>query len=237
MLKGSISWTDQTRRQVSRCALVLLQYTTSNVVTVHSGLTALSILGAIDKQRNLTDVGRKMAALPVDPKFSRAILASEDLGCSQEVIDIVSMLSASSRLFFGVPNNGSDSVGAREKFKHPSGDHCTILNAFRAYQEVVASATGGEAGSWCAVNSLNERALSEAMEIRRQLRGICERIGINTNLSCAGQEQPILRSLVLGLIQNTAFIQSKGVYKQVMGPSVSRASSWVSRIRSWVIRL
>jgi HrpA-like RNA helicase len=194
------------------------------MVKVHSGLTALSILGAIDRHQNLTDAGKKMAALPVDPKFSRAILASEDLGCSKEVIDIVSMLSASSRLFFNVPNNESDAVGARDKFKRPSGDHCTILNAFRAYQEVVSSATSGEARSWCAANSLNERALSEAMEIRHQLRGICKGIGIDANLSCGGQEQPILRSLVLGLIQNTAFIQSNGVYKQVMGPSVSHIS-------------
>ena len=207
------------------------------MVVVHSGLTTLSILGAIDKHQNLTDSGRKMAALPVDPKFSRAILASGKLGCSQEVIDIVSMLSASSRLFIGVSSNESNAVRARDKFKHPSGDHCTILNAFRAYQEVVSSANSGEATSWCAANSLNERALSEAMEIRHQLKEICERIGINTSLSCGGQEQPILRSLVLGLIQNTAFVQSNGIYKQVMGPSVSHASSWVRWNHSRATRL
>ena len=201
-----------------------------NMITVHSGLTTLSILGAIDKHQNLTDAGRRMAALPVGPKFSRAILASGSLGCSKEVIDIVSMLSTSSRLFFSVPNNESNTVGARDKFKHHSGDHCTILNAFRAYQEVVSTATGREVKSWCAVNFLNERALSEAMEIRRQLRRICERIGINTDLSCGDQEQPILRSLVLGLIQNTAFLQSNGVYKQVMGPSVSHTLGWAAGI-------
>lgn len=204
---------------------------------MHSGLTTLSILGAIDKRQYLTDAGKKMAALPVDPKLSRAILVSENLGCSKEIIDIVSMLSASSRLFLGAPNGDSNMVGAREKFKHPSGDHCTILNAFRAYQEVVSSATSGETRSWCGANSLNERALSEAMEIRRQLMGICERIGINADISCGSQEQPILRSLVVGLIQNTAFVQSNGIYKQVMGPSVSHASSWVSWNHSWVIRL
>lgn len=209
----------------------------SNTVAVHSGLTTLSILGAIDKHQNLTDAGRKMAVLPVDPKFSRAILASGEIGCSNEVIDIVSVLSASSRLFLGALNNESDAIEVWDKFKHPSGDHYTILNAFRAYQEVVSSATSGEARSWCAENSLNERTLSEAMEIRHQLREICPRIGINADLSCNGQEQPILRSLVLGLIQNTAFIQSNGVYKQVMGPSVSHASTWVGWNRSRVTRL
>lgn len=162
-----------------------------------------------------------MAALPVDPKFSRAILASGELGCSKEVIDIVSVLSVSSRLFIGAPSNDSDAVGAQEKFKHPSGDHCTILNAFRAYQELLSSASSGGAKAWCAANSLNERALSEGMEIRHQLRGICKRIGIDTDLSCGSQVQSILRCLVLGLVQNTAFVQPNGLYKQVMGPSVS----------------
>lgn len=184
---------------------------------MHSGLTSLSILGAIDKHQNLTDAGRKMAALPVDPKFSRAILASRDLGCSQEVIDIVSVLSVSSKLF---TSNDADAVGARDKFRHPSGDHCTILNAFRAYQEA-SSATGAGVRPWCAANSLNERSLSEAMEVRRQLRQICRRVGIDVDLSCGDQVQVVLRCLALGLVQNTAFIQPNGLYKQVMGSSVS----------------
>jgi len=204
---------------------------------VHSGLTTLSILGAIDKHQNLTDVGRKMAVLPVDPRFSRMILASEELGCSQEVVDIVSVLSASSRLFSGISNDNSSAAGAREKLSHPSGDHYTILNAFRAYQEVISSSTSGEAKAWCARNFLNERALSEAMEIQHQLMGICKWIGINAALSCGGQVQPILRCLVLGLVQNAAFIQPTGLYKQVMGPSVSCAFGRVGWKCSWVSRL
>lgn len=182
----------------------------------------MSILGAIDKHQNLTDLGRKMAVFPLDPKFSRTILASRELGCSKEVVDLVSVLSASSRLFLGVPNDDSGSVGSQEKFKHPSGDHYTTLNAFRAYQEV-ASSGSGEAKTWCARNFLNERTLAEAMEIRCQLKGICKRIGIDADLSCGGQVQPILHCLILGLVQNTAFIQPGGLYKQVMGPSVSYA--------------
>lgn len=177
-----------------------------------------------------------MAVLPLEPKYSRTILASGELGCSREVIDLVSVLSASSRLFLDVPNDDSSMVWPRDKFEHPSGDHYTILNAFRAYHEVISSGTGGEAKAWCAKNFLNERALSEAMEIRRQLTGICKRIGIDANLSCGGQVQPVLRCLILGLIRNTAFIQPNGLYKQLMGPSVSYTSSWTSWTCSWVIR-
>ena len=217
----SISWIDQTRTQVNQSVFIFYVMTTSDSVTVHSGLTTLSILGAIDKHKNLTDVGRKMAVLPLDPKFSRAVLASGELRCSKEVVDLVSMLSTSSRLFLGIPSDDPSSVGPRENFKDPSGDHCTILNAFRAYQEVSSLGNSGETKTWCARNFLSERALSEAMEIRRQLKGICKRVGVDTDLSCGGQVQPILRCLVLGLAQNAAFIQPNGLYKQVMGSSVS----------------
>jgi len=226
---GSISWINQTKRQVSQPALVSCgRRLLTGLHTVHSGLTTLSILGAIDKHRNLTDAGRKMAVFPLEPKFSRTILASGEFGCSKEVIDLVSVLSASSKLFLDVPNDDSSAVWPRDKFEHPSGDHCTILNAFRAYQEVISSGTGGEAKTWCARNFLNERALSEAMEIRHQLRGICKRTGVDANISCGGQVQPILRCLLLGLVQNTAFIQPNGLYKQLMGPSVSCMPSWPS---------
>lgn len=233
-----VEFMDQPDEEAGQSVSVdLLWYTTFDVATVHSGLTTLSILGAIDKHQNLTDVGRKMAVLPVDPRFSRMIVASEEQGCSQEVVDLVSALSASSRLFLGVSSRDSGAVGAWDKWKHPSGDHCTVLNVFRAYQEVVSSATSGEAKGWCGRNFLNERALSEAMEIRHQLKGICRQIGINADLSCGGQTQTILRCLVLGLVQNTAFIQPNGLYKQVMGPLVSCVFGHASWKFSQVSRL
>lgn len=41
-------------------------------------------------------VGRHLAELPVDPRLGRALLASGELGCSEEVATIVAMLSVQS---------------------------------------------------------------------------------------------------------------------------------------------
>jgi ATP-dependent helicase HrpB len=41
-------------------------------------------LGALDSDRHLTDEGRKMAALPLEPRFSRLMLAGHEHGCVAE---------------------------------------------------------------------------------------------------------------------------------------------------------
>jgi ATP-dependent RNA helicase DHX33 len=178
------------------------------------------MLGAIDKNKRLTKLGRDMASLPIEPKHSRVVIASHEFGCSSEVLDIVSVISASSSLFIDVVDHREDALEARIKFRHSSGDHLTILSVMRAYQDVSSSEDKSGRKAWCRKHFINERTLLEAMEIRNQLRETCRRVGIDWRTTCSSDEQPILKSLVRGLIHNTAFLQPDGGYKQLMGPSV-----------------
>jgi HrpA-like RNA helicase len=56
-------------------------------------LTALPGLVLLP-QGLLTKLGRKMAEFPLDPPVSKMLIASVDLGCSEEVLTIIGMLSA-----------------------------------------------------------------------------------------------------------------------------------------------
>ena len=52
---------------------------------IDGALRQLNLLGAIEMTDNaveLTEIGKKMAAFPIDPKFTKAILAAKDLGCT-----------------------------------------------------------------------------------------------------------------------------------------------------------
>jgi len=40
----------------------------------------------------LTKLGRKMAEFPLEPPLSKMLIASVDLGCSDEVLTIIAML-------------------------------------------------------------------------------------------------------------------------------------------------
>lgn len=161
-----------------------------------------------------------MAFFPLEPYLARVVLAARENGCMRDVLDVVSVLSSSSKVFYDSSEQREAALEARRKFRHPSGDHLTILNVVRSYDEMCKSETNAGRKHWCQKSYLNHRCLTEAMAIRTQLRDVCERMKIDWSASCGDNEQPILRSLVRGLVQNSAFLQPDGSYKQVMGPSV-----------------
>lgn len=188
-------------------------------LTVGSALRALLLLGALDEKSQLTDLGRSMAFFPLEPQYAAVILASVDNNCTSEVLSIVSILSSSSPLFPDSSSQREAAADARAKFRHLSGDHLSMLNVWSAY-EIIALEGKGARKEWCKKNHVNERALSEAKNIRDQLVQVCVRTGVDYKVSCGQDDAPILKSLVRGLVQNVALLQPDGSYKQLMGPKV-----------------
>src|SRR5690606_36548615 len=60
---------------------------------IADGYHLLQELGAIDEQNQLTEVGRTLSRLPVDPRLARMILAAKDQQCLNEMLIIASALS------------------------------------------------------------------------------------------------------------------------------------------------
>lgn len=60
--------------------------------TMISALEQLYNLGALDDEGMLTKLGRKMAEFPMDPPMSKVLIASVDLGCSDEILTVLAML-------------------------------------------------------------------------------------------------------------------------------------------------
>ncbi|KAF8879493.1 P-loop containing nucleoside triphosphate hydrolase protein [Infundibulicybe gibba] len=177
-----------------------------SLASIASALKTLYLLGALNTKGELTDLGRSMAAFPLEPSFARIVIASKDYNCTLEALDIVSQRDSA--------------LEARRKFRHGSGDHLTILNAVRAYQDIAASERKSARRAWCRQHFLNERTFAEAMDIRDQLRQTCVRVGIDWKASCGEAEEPVLRCLAHGLAQNSALLQPNGSYKQAIGHSV-----------------
>ncbi|MBF0604220.1 MAG: ATP-dependent RNA helicase HrpA [Nitrospirae bacterium] len=60
---------------------------------VQEGWRLLAELDAVDTQGNLTEVGKKLARLPVDPRIGRMILAAPQHQCLDEILIIAAALS------------------------------------------------------------------------------------------------------------------------------------------------
>ena len=69
-----------------------------------SAVRQLRLLGAVSEPDNkLTELGRKMAGFPLQPRLTAAILAGAELGCAEEVLTIIALVNGES--IFNTPVN------------------------------------------------------------------------------------------------------------------------------------
>lgn len=61
--------------------------------TMLTALESLYALSALDDEGLLTRLGRKMADFPMEPQTAKMLISSIELGCSEEILSIVAMLS------------------------------------------------------------------------------------------------------------------------------------------------
>src|SRR5258708_31381952 len=99
---------------------------------------------AFDSTFSIPATGIRIATLPLDPHLARSLLESQVLRCTSEVLTVVSLLSTTTKVLYD-PGSGESreaALDARRKFLHRTGDHLTLLNIYKAYQDVTR-ADGG----------------------------------------------------------------------------------------------
>lgn len=185
---------------------------------VTGALLTLFGLGALNKQGRITPLGRQMAQLPLDPVFSRVLLASFAEGCPREIIDLVSLLGVKDQLLINTAATRDQANAARQKFLHRTGDHLTLLNVLRAYEELDGK---DERKAWCKDNYISFKAMQQALDARKQLRERAARLELGDAEQSAGDEaEPVLQALVGGLFANTALRQEDGSYRHTLTKQV-----------------
>jgi len=168
-------------------------------------LELLYALGALNDRGELTKLGRRMAEFPVDPMLSKAIIASEDYSCTDEILTIISMLSESSSLFYRPKDKKLHADQARQNFVRAGGDHFTLLNVWEQWADTNYSQ------QFCYEQFLQYKSLCRARDIRDQLAGLCERVEVVVQSSPNSNDiTPIQKALTAGYFYNTAQLQKSG---------------------------
>ncbi|KAL4447805.1 hypothetical protein ABPG75_005024 [Micractinium tetrahymenae] len=175
-------------------------------------LELLLALGALDSQGNLTKpTGGWLARLPVEPMYGRVLLASGQMGCSEEALAVVAMVSTDV-VFHQPREKREEAAEAHARFRSREGDHLMLLAVFRAYSGVTRK--GGERGAWCRSHFVNPRAMRKAIDIHTQLKEHLQALGIPLR-SCGEDSLPLRRALVAGLFPHAAKRQLDGSYKVI----------------------
>jgi len=139
--------------------------------TLMRALELLNYLGALDDDGALTDLGRQMAELPLDPQLAKLLLASPEYKCSNEALSVVACMSVP-QIFQRPRQRQREADDAKAQFAHRDGDHPTLLNAYHAYKHHHSDP------AWCSENFLSSRSLASADSVRQQLQRIMERLNI-----------------------------------------------------------
>ncbi|KAJ0082835.1 hypothetical protein Patl1_10588 [Pistacia atlantica] len=161
-------------------------------------LEVLYSLGVLDDDAKLTSpTGFQVAEIPLDPMISKMILASNELGCSEEIITVAAVLSIQS-IWVSARGAQKELDEAKLRFAAAEGDHVTFLNVYKGFLQ------SGKSSRWCHKNFVNYQAMKKVIEIREQLRRIAQRIGIVLKSCESGMQVSIFHAFT-DLLKETYF--------------------------------
>jgi len=190
----------------------------------------LFCLGALDDEGMLTRLGRKMAEFPMEPPLSKMLLASVDLGCSEEIVTIVAMLSVQN-VFYRPKDKQALADQKKAKFHQPEGDHLTLLAVYEAWK------ANNYSTAWCFENFIQARSLKRAQDIRKQLVAIMERQRLSL-VSAGRAYNKIRKAIVSGFFMHAAKKDPQEGYRTIAEgqPVYIHPSSSLFHIQpDWVI--
>lgn len=155
----------------------------------------LNMLGALDSDNCLSEIGKMMVRFPLEPRISRIII--EAIMRFPDVIDkaliAASFLSANSP-FILPPNEEMEARKAHHRFRDMQGDFVTYLNIFNAYKQ------SDNKEKFCKKNYLDERVMAEIDNINYQLTQIVSDMNIPI-VQGKGSFNDYLCCIACGMIQ------------------------------------
>ncbi|KAI0143627.1 P-loop containing nucleoside triphosphate hydrolase protein [Xylariaceae sp. FL1272] len=172
--------------------------------TITTSMFDLWALGGLDNLGELTDLGAKMNAFPMDPSLAKLLIMSEEYGCSEEMVTIVSMLSVPN-VFYRPKERQEESDAAREKFFVPESDHLTYLHVYSQWK------SNGFSDGWCTRHFLHPKSLRRAKEIRDQLLDIMKMQKMEM-ISCGTDWDMIRKCICSGYYHQAAKVKGIGEY-------------------------
>ena len=201
---------------------------------INDGVRLLEELQAMDGARAVTALGRKIAAIPLDPRLGRMLLAAARLGCLAEMLVIAAFLETQD------PRERPADLQQQAEQKHAlfadaRSDFITVLNLWRAYLEQSAERSGSQLRKWCREHFLSFLRMREWQDLHQQLERSARELALRPNQIPAGYAE-LHQAILTGFLGSIGTLNERREYDGARGirfviapgtPLGARPPKWV----------
>lgn len=204
--------------------------------SVKDGLDLLHELGATETDGSLTDIGRRIDRLPVDPRIARMVLAGAEHHCLEEVLIIAAGLSVRD------PRErpkGQEQAAAEShrRFRVDGSDLLGWPALWEYIREQRAAGSSSRFRRQCRKEFLNYPRIREWQEVESQLRRAAKQVGLRTS-DQPGRPEDVHRAVLTGLLSQIGLRDRETKeYKGTRGTrfAISPASALFKTGPEWVV--
>ena len=144
---------------------------------ITDGYQLLQELGAVDSNRQITEIGLQLAKLPLDPRVGRMILAAKRENCLSEILIIASVLSMQDPRERPMDKREA-ADNAHSKFIGEGSDFMSYLKIWDFYDNALKTKKSNkDLLNICHANFLSFLRLKEWRELHGQILQIVEELG------------------------------------------------------------
>lgn len=202
---------------------------------VNDGVRLLQELKAMDDERRVTSLGRKIAGLPVDPRLGRMLLAAANHQCITEMLVITSFLEAQDPR--ERPQDAQQQAGEKHAlFADERSDFVTVLNLWRHFNQQAAALSGNQLRKWCREHFLSFVRLREWQELHGQLSESAKELELRPNEAPASFAD-LHQAILTGFLGSIGSLDEKREYDGPRGtrfviapgtPLASKPPKWIA---------
>ncbi len=182
---------------------------------ISDGYKLLFELGAVDAQRRITDLGRRLARLPVDPRLGRMILAAGATGSLHEVLVIGAALAIQDPRERPLGQQQAADQKHR-RFVDERSDFQALLSLWDYYHDQVRHQSGRRLRQLCKDEYLSFVRLREWHDLYQELRTRSAELGLRMNQQPADYES-VHRAVLSGLLSHIGRHHEERLYRGANG--------------------
>jgi ATP-dependent helicase HrpA len=183
---------------------------------IQDGYALLAELGAVDEANELTEVGKQLAKLPVDPRIGRMVLAAKSENALREVLVIAAALSVQDPR--QRPSERAAAADEAQKpFNDEKSDFLSWLKLWKFFEEALEHRKSGrKLHEACREHFLSFNRMREWRDIHGQLKELAAELGWRISETPATYQQ-VHQALLAGLLGNVGIKTEEGNYLGARG--------------------